>query len=577
VSGPSLQLLRRPVPAEALLARWQAAGDESLTARLYAARGTGPEEMDHALRGLLPPGGMKGIDAATVLLAAAIEGQQRILLVGDFDADGATSCALGVLALGAMGAEQVSYLVPNRFDHGYGLSPEIVAVAAERSPDLLITVDNGISSIDGVVEAQRRGMRVIITDHHLPGPELPAADAIVNPNQPGCEFGSKQLAGVGVLYYLLMGLRAKLRQRGWFDAARAEPNLADYLDLVALGTVADVAKLDQNNRILVAQGLARIRSRRCRPAILALLQLAKRQPERIQAADLGFAVGPRLNAAGRLDDISLGVECLLAAEGQVEPMAMELDQLNRARRVIGEEMESEALVDLEAQLVASELGEGAVCIYQPHWHQGVVGLLAARIKEQLHRPVIAFADAGDGVLKGSARSVSAIHIRDAIAAVTTRRPGLVEKFGGHAMAAGLTLTPGALAEFAELLDREVIERNGGEPFAPTLLSDGALDLDELSLAVAEQLAAAGPWGAGFPEPLFDGRFTVQRADVVGERHLKMRLGYPGSDGAWDAIAFGAAAEGVPAVGSELQLAYRLTLNEWRGVVTPQLNVVHLWR
>ncbi|MCG2633428.1 MAG: single-stranded-DNA-specific exonuclease RecJ [Gammaproteobacteria bacterium] len=576
-----MELARRSVVDQSLLSQWQATGTDELLAGLYAARGLSPAESDLALAGLLPPEGLKGITRATGILTAAVQTGQRILFVGDFDADGATSCALGVLGLQALGVADVDYLVPNRFEYGYGLTPEIVAIAAARQPGLLITVDNGISSIEGVAEARRLGLRVLVTDHHLAGPELPEADAILNPNQPGCEFGSKSLAGVGVLFYLLMSLRAALRASGWFGPGRPEPNLAAFLDLVALGTVADVARLDRNNRILVAQGLARIRAQRCRPGVLALLRLANRAPEKAQAADLGFVVGPRLNAAGRLDDISLGVECLMAPAGVADELAAELDQLNRQRRQIGVEMEIDARAELDRLLAEGRLGEGAVCVYQPQWHQGIVGILASRIKEQLQRPVIAFADANidnqPGCLKGSARSVSAIHIRDAIETVVSHRPELVRTFGGHAMAAGLTLAPGALPEFSELLNQEVIRRNDGLPFRPIVLSDGPLRPEQICLTVAQALIAAGPWGIGFPEPLFEGRFVVRQVRVVGENHLKMRLADPASGDEWDAIAFGQADNGLPERGSELVVAYRLEVNEWQGRASVQLNISHLWR
>ena len=549
-----------------------------LLRRLYAARAVrGPEELDTTLERLLPPSGLGGMDRATALLAEALAAGRRILVVGDFDADGATSCALVVEALRAMGADAVDFLVPDRFTFGYGLTPAIVEVAARRSPDLLVTVDNGISSLEGVAAARARGMQVLVTDHHLPGPELPEADAIVNPNQPGDPFQSKHLAGVGVAFYLMVALRGRLREAGWFAArGLADPNLAGLLDLVALGTVADVVPLDHNNRILVQQGLARIRAGRCRPGILALVEVAGRNPARLVAADLGFAIGPRLNAAGRLDDMSIGIDCLLAEDtGRARELAAQLDALNRERREIEADMKEDALRAIDAlRLDVTDLPYG-LCLYDPGWHQGVIGILASRIKERFHRPVVAFADAGDGELKGSARSVPGLHIRDVLDAVAATHPGLLSKFGGHAMAAGMTLEAARLEDFRAAFDAEVRRELNGRPLDDHLDSDGELAADEFSLEVAELLRNAGPWGQGFPEPLFDGLFEVVSSRVVGERHLKFSVRPPDSRRVLDAIAFNQGGHHPLAAGARLRLAYRLDVNEYRGVRSLQLVVEYL--
>jgi single-stranded-DNA-specific exonuclease len=535
-------------------------------------------ELRYGLDALLPCDALKGIAAAAALLSTALRAQQRLLVVADFDADGATSCAVAVRGLRLLGAEDVRYVVPNRFAFGYGLTPEIVAVAAEQHPDIIITVDNGISSIEGVKAARARGIRVLITDHHLPGAVLPEADAIVNPNQPGDAFPSKHLAGVGVMFYVLMALRARLREEGWFrQRGLAEPNLAQLLDLVALGTVADVAALDHNNRILVSQGLARIRAGRCCEGIRALIGVAGRDPRQLVAGDLGFAVGPRLNAAGRLEDMSLGIACLLsddAAEAGV--MAARLDELNRERRLIEAEMQEQALAALAALRVGEEdpgLAVG-VCLFQEAWHQGVIGILASRLKDRLHRPVIAFAAAGDANLKGSARSVPGLHIRDALDAVAARHPGLLSKFGGHAMAAGLTLPREHLGPFSAAFDAEVRRHLAPEDLRGVILSDGELLPDDLGLELAEALRGAGPWGQAFPEPVFDGAFEIVNRRTVAERHLKLVVRAAGHQRLLDAIAFNG--EGmVPADAARVRLAYRLDVNDYRGRRSAQLLVEHI--
>ncbi|QRY81916.1 single-stranded-DNA-specific exonuclease RecJ [Pseudomonas sp. PDNC002] len=548
-----------------------------LLTRLYAARGVqSAEELDKGLARLIPYQQLKGVDAAVELLVDALEKGQRILYVGDFDADGATASSVGVLALRMLGAAWVDYLVPNRFEYGYGLTPEIVAVALEKRPELLVTVDNGISSIDGVAAAKAAGLRVLVTDHHLPGPELPAADAIVNPNQPGCDFPSKAMAGVGVIFYVMLALRARLRERGWFAARGiAEPNLAELLDLVSLGSVADVVPLDANNRILVHQGLARIRAGRARPGLRALLEVAGRDCRRITSTDLGFILGPRLNAAGRLDDMSLGIELLLCEdEGVARDMAVQLDQLNQDRKAIEQGMQREALAQLK-ELPVEEMPFG-LCLFDPEWHQGVIGILASRLKERYHRPTIAFADAGDGTLKGSARSVPGFHIRDALDAVAARHPGLISKFGGHAMAAGLSLPQENFGAFAAGFDFEVRRQLEEDDLTGRLLSDGQLSAEEFHLELARALRQAGPWGQHFPEPLFHGIFQIVQQRVVGERHLKLVLKTECGSLQLDAIAFNIDRDIWPNPTVRwAEVAYKLDVNEFRGNETVQLMVAHI--
>jgi len=498
-------------------------------------------------------------------------------VIGDFDADGATSTALVVSALRDFGASNVGYLVPNRFEYGYGLTPEIVAIAGQSHPELIITVDNGISSIEGVAAANALGIATLITDHHLAGRELPQADVIVNPNQPGCEFPSKALAGVGVIFYIMLALRAELRTRGWFEE-RAEINLAHYLDLVALGTVADVVPLDRNNRILVAEGLRRIRAGRCRPGILALLEVASRQCQSVVASDLGFAVAPRINAAGRLKDMSIGIECLLCNDMvAARSQANQLNELNQQRRVIEQDMQDEAIQILDELSLhdASDMPV-AMTLYQSGWHQGVIGILASRIKDRLHRPTIAFADGDSGELKGSVRSIPGIHIRDSLDAVATRHPGLVTRFGGHAMAAGLTLPRAAYDEFANAFVEEVALHAQAVHLQAVLESDGELAADEFQLSLATELRFAGPWGQHFPEPMFDGQFSVVTQRLVGEKHLKLVLTPVGSDLLLDAIAFNIDPGLWPDDSVELvEIAYRLDVNEFRGQRSVQLMVEHL--
>jgi len=544
-------------------------------ARLYAARAVQhPDELDLSLERLLPPAALKDMDAAVALLADSLRAGQRILIVADFDADGATSCALAVRALRAMGAHDVRYVVPNRFEYGYGLTPEIVAVAAQQQPDLLITVDNGISSVEGVRAAKALGMRVLITDHHLPGAELPAADAIVNPNQPGDDFPSKNLAGVGVIFYVMLALRAQLRASGWFAQQNIpEPNLARLLDLVALGTVADVVPLDHNNRILVAQGLKRINQGQTVPGIRALLEIAGRDPGKLAASDLGFVVAPRLNAAGRLTDMSLGIECLLTEnETAAFEMAKQLDTLNRERRTIEAGMQEQALAALDKLHLDGSLPHG-LCLFDETWHQGVIGILASRIKDRVHRPVIAFAKANDNEIKGSARSVPGLHIRDALDAVAAHHPGLLSKFGGHAMAAGLSLPRAHFETFRTAFAEEVARHLSADDLTGKVLTDGELLAADMTMELAQSLRAAGPWGQGFPEPLFDGQFEVLGSRIVGEKHLRLTLRQPQGHSI-EAIAFNRAAR-QPSAGSRVEAAYRLDINSYQGNQTVQLVIEYL--
>ncbi|WP_278940265.1 single-stranded-DNA-specific exonuclease RecJ [Pseudomonas helleri] len=547
----------------------------TLLTRLYAARGVQSQaELDKSLARLIPYQQLKGIDAAVDLLVMALEQRQRILIVGDFDADGATASTVGMLGLRLLGAAHVDYLVPNRFEYGYGLTPEIVEVALTRSPQLLITVDNGISSVEGVAAAKKAGLSVLVTDHHLPGNELPAADAIVNPNQPGCEFPSKALAGVGVIFYVLIALRARLNSLGWYQTVKA-PNIAELLDLVALGSVADVVPLDANNRILVHQGLERIRAGRARPGLKAILEVAKRDHSKITSTDLGFILGPRLNAAGRLDDMSLGIECLLTDDpNAARDMAAQLDEMNQDRKSIEQGMQREALAQLK-DLTLDSMPFG-LCLFDPEWHQGVIGILASRLKERYFRPTFAFADAGDGMLKGSGRSVPGFHIRDALSVVAAQHPELISKYGGHAMAAGLTLPEANFPLFAQAFDEEVRRQLREEDLTGRLLSDGSLAIEEFHLELARALRHAGPWGQHFPEPLFHGVFQLVEQRIVGERHLKVVLKTECGSVKLDGIAFGVDREVWPNPTIRwVELAYKLDLNEFRGNETVQLMIAHI--
>ena len=546
-----------------------------ILANVYAARAVAsPADLDLSLRHMLPFHQLRDIDPASERLADAVCTGQRILVVGDFDADGATGCAVAVRGLRLLGAENVDFLVPNRFEFGYGLTPEIVDVAAQRNPDLIVTVDNGVSSLEGVAVASARGIPVLVTDHHLPGDELPGAVAIVNPNAGGCTFPSKAISGVGVVFYLLAAVRAKLRERGRFDTNSPGPNLAALLDLVALGTVADVVPLDRNNRILVAQGLARIRAGRCQPGITALLDVAKRDASRAVASDLGFAVGPRLNAAGRLTDMALGVNCLLCDDPrEARAMAEQLDTLNRERRKIEADMRTEAMASVTAfNAGGANSLPPALCLFEPHWHPGVIGIVAGRIKDKAHRPVIAFAPDADGALRGSARSVPGMHMRDALALVDARLPGLIVRFGGHAMAAGLTIESEQLEAFRAAFTEVVRDTVPAEALTGTLLSDGELSAGDLGLPLARGIREGGPWGSGFPEPLFDGEFDVHEQRIVGENHLKMRLSPAGESTSLAAIAFNAVDDVGDVRLGRVRLVYRLVVNDFRGRESAQLMV-----
>ena len=549
--------------------------------RVYLGRGiASASELSVSLERLLPVGSLEQAEAAAELLERHRAG--RVLVVGDFDADGATSTALMVRNLTRWGFAHVDFLVPNRFEFGYGLTPEIVALAATRSPSLIVTVDNGISSLAGVAAARERSIDVLVTDHHLPGATLPGANVIVNPNSPGARFGSRCLAGVGVAFYVMAALHRRLLAGGVLAAD--VPGPAESLDLVALGTIADLVPLDANNRVLVAQGLRRIRAGRCVPGITALLEVAQRRREDLTAADLAFAVAPRLNAAGRLDDMSIGIRCLLAQDAvSALELAVRLDTLNQERRAIEAKMQTEALAAVRqlgahADASARSGHRHGLCLFHESWHQGVVGLVASRVKDKTGRPVIAFARAGDGMLRGSARSVSSVHIRDALDTVAARHPDLISRFGGHAMAAGLTLAADKLDAFADAFDLEVARRADASAEASCVETDGELAIAEIALETAAALRAGGPWGQGFPEPTFDGVFSIRSARVVGERHLKLWVEYPHSGRTFDAIAFNhvdPAAGAFTAPSGEQHLVYRLDVNEYQGERRLQLLVDHV--
>lgn len=567
---------RRELPSHSL----PDSGLPPLLERLYIARGVREShELELTLQRLLKPA-MKGLAEAAALLADAVVADARLLIVGDFDADGATSSALAMLALRAMGAKHVDYIVPNRFEYGYGLTPEIVEVAAQKQPDVIITVDNGISSIAGVEAAQQLGIAVVVTDHHLPGEQLPAAEAIVNPNQPGCEFASKNLAGVGVIFYVMNALKNELANIGWFDELGiSAPNMASFLDLVALGTVADVVPLDANNRILVEQGLRRIRAGVARPGILTLLEVAGRTKERLASSDLGFAIGPRLNAAGRLDDMSIGIQCLLTDNVTLaHELATELDGFNRDRKAIESGMQREAFAMLEKLTLGEESQvPWGLCLYDASWHQGVIGILASRVKDRWHRPVIVFAEDQNDMIKGSARSIPGFHIRDALDAVAKKHPELLQKFGGHAMAAGLSIKAADYPAFCEAFDAEVKRQLAEGDLQAVLMSDGELSAAEFTLPLARMLRDAGPWGQNFPEPLFDGEFELVDQKIVGEKHLKCVLAIGGTKGHWvDAIAFNVDLALWPNPAAQrVRVVYKLMVNEFRGQESVQLMLDYL--
>jgi single-stranded-DNA-specific exonuclease len=541
--------------------------------RAYAARGVrDSSELALTLDRLVPVGTLDSIEAAVKLILE--HRGRRILVIGDFDADGATSTALIVRCLRGWGFAAVDFLVPNRFEFGYGLTPEIVGLATDRAPSLIITVDNGISSVAGVAAARERGIQVLITDHHLPGASLPAADVIVNPNVPGSRFASRALAGVGVAFYVMAALRRELEARG----EAVSPAITDFLDLVALGTVADLVPLDINNRVLVAQGIRRIRAGRAVPGIRALLAIAGRAPSSLIAADLGFSIGPRLNAAGRLDDMSIGIRCLLSdSETEALALATRLDQLNVERREIEAKMQDAALAAVGRLRDPAGPVRHGVCLFDPDWHQGVVGLVAGRIKERVRRPVIAFARAGDGQLRGSARSVPGIHIRDVLDGIAARHPELISRFGGHAMAAGLSLEERQLDAFAAAFDAEVASLH--DPAIPSnrVETDGELASDEIALETAQALRDGGPWGQAFPEPCFDGLFAIKSARLVGDKHLKMWVTTADRSRAFDAIAFNfrGVDDHAPLPDGDVRLVYRLDINEYKGERRLQLLVDHV--
>jgi single-stranded-DNA-specific exonuclease len=557
------KITQRPYPADTTQ-RLVQSGIAPLLARIYAARGIAePAQLDTDIKHLLPFALLKNAEMMAVLLADAIADQKKLLIVADYDADGATACAVGVRGLSALGA-RVDFIVPNRFEYGYGLTPEIVQLAHKSSPDILLTVDNGIASVEGVAEAHRLGMQVLVTDHHLPGDTLPDAECIVNPNQPGCAFPSKNLAGVGVMFYVLMALRAEMRTRGVF-AGKTEPNLGNLLDLVALGTVADVVKLDDNNRILVQQGLQRIRAGRCCAGIQALLRVARRPAAQATAYEMGFIVGPRLNAAGRLEDMGLGIHCLLTDDAaEASEIAAKLDSLNHERRSIEADMQDSAL----ATLNAFDPEDGfSLSLFNEDWHQGVIGILASRLKDKFHRPVIAFARSQTGELKGSGRSIAGLHLRDALDLVSKRHPHLIQKFGGHAMAAGLSIREEHLADFRLAFEAVAREMLDADALIKTIVTDGLLTKEEFTLDMARDLQRQ-VWGQGFPEPLFEGDFRVQSQRIVGEKHLKLKLSSPA--GSFDAIRF-FSADPAP---DNIHAVYSLSVNEYNGNETLQLIVRH---
>ena len=569
------RILRRDVPAGDKLC------DDPLLDRLYRSRHIkSANQLDRTLNAMHHPNLMSGMDTAVTFLLEAYQKQQKIVIVGDFDADGATSTALAVLALRQLGFANVTYLVPNRFEQGYGLSVAVAQEALALGVELLMTVDNGVSSHEGVAFLKAQGVKVIVTDHHLPPEMLPNADAIVNPNLAHCGFPSKNLAGVGVTFYLMLALRAKFREVGLFNA-KNQPNFTELLDLVALGTVSDVVPLDQNNRILVYQGIARIRAERCRYGIRALAEVAKRDVTRFVAADLGFSIGPRLNAAGRLDNMSVGVELLLAENMETaRALALELDGLNQARKEIEQGMKLEALTicqNLFANATALETDiPHSIVLYQSDWHQGVLGILASRIKEQFHRPVIAFAQDQAGILKGSARSIPGLHIRDVLERVYSQHPDLILKFGGHAMAAGLSIPESRFDDFRQIFNQTVSELLAEDQLQGTIWTDGELNTNLLNLATAETLRQGGPWGQAFPEPMFDGEFKILQQRLVGEKHLKMmvepKLGGP----LLDAIAFNVDTRYYPDLSVKTaRFVYKLDINEFRGNRDVQLLVDYI--
>ena len=553
-----------------------------LLRKIYKQRSiSAAEDLELGLKNLLTPEKFKGMDAAVTLLARALEEQQRVLIVADFDADGATSCVLATNVLKQFGLKNVDYIVPNRFEYGYGLTPEIVQVGKSLKPDLIITVDNGISSVEGVEVANSLGISVLITDHHIAPDILPAAQAVVNPNQLGCDFPSKCIAGVGVIFYLMLALRSRLREDGWFKKFNLkEPNLADQLDLVALGTIADVVALDRNNRILVCEGIKRIKAGKTRPGIEALLRVSRRDARRLKTSDLGFSVAPRLNAAGRLEDMSTGIECLLTnSENEAHLLALQLDSINQDRKQIELDMREQAFQSLEHLVIEADNLPAALCLFDERWHQGVVGIVASRIKDKFNRPAIAFAqvnaaDSKEVELKGSARSIQGFHVRDALDAVATQNPGLITKFGGHAMAAGLSLAKDNFDSFSKAFNSYAKKLLSEDQLRAVVLSDGPAEPEWLTLETANVIESAGPWGQEFEEPLFDGRFNLIKQRRLSGNHLKMVLS-PKQDAqrVVDAIAFNVSEEDWPSEKvTEIEIVYRIDANEFRGTETLQLKV-----
>ena len=553
-----------------------------LVQKIYSQRAISTsEDLELGLKNLITPEKFKGMKEAVDLLLRVLKKQQRILIVADFDADGATSCVLAINILKQLGIKNIDYIVPNRFEYGYGLTPELVESGKSFNPDLIITVDNGISSVEGVKVANSAGIDVLITDHHIAPEILPEAQAVVNPNQFGCDFPSKCIAGVGVIFYLMLALRSRLREEQWFEShGIAEPNLADQLDLVALGTIADVVALDRNNRILVDEGIKRIRSGKTRPGINALLRVANRNGNRLKTSDLGFSLAPRLNAAGRLEDMSTGIECLLTnSENEAYQLALKLDGINQDRKQIELEMREQAFESLKGLSINKDNLPTALCLFDERWHQGVVGIVASRVKDKFYRPVIAFAQVDDSdnkatELKGSARSVQGFHIRDALASVAINNPGLITKFGGHAMAAGLSLDKDNLDLFTKAFAHEAQRLLSEDQLQARLLSDGLVESEWLTIETAYLIESAGPWGQEFEEPLFDGRFVLVRQKRLGENHLKMVLSpIQDEEREVDAIAFNVSEEDWPKEGvAEIEIAYRLEVNEFRGNETLQLKV-----
>ncbi|TCJ98432.1 exonuclease RecJ [Volucribacter psittacicida] len=551
--------------------------DDPLLDRLYRAREIkNSQQLDRTLSAMLAPHLFYGIEQAVALLVEARQQQQAIVIVGDFDADGATSTALMVLALQQLGFSQVQYLVPNRFEQGYGLSVAVAEQAFALGVELLITVDNGISSLEGVAWLKQRGVKVLVTDHHLPPEQLPLADAIVNPNLAQCPFPSKSLAGVGVAFYVMLALRAKLRELGFFSP-QSQPNFVELLDLVALGTIADVVPLDQNNRILAYQGLGRIRAERCRCGIRALAEVAQRDVSKLNCSDLGFAIAPRLNAAGRLDNMSIGVELLLAEDMETaRALALELDSLNQTRKEIEQGMKLEALEICQKLTALQQQLPTGIVLYQADWHQGVLGILASRIKDQFHRPVVAFAQEQEGLLKGSARSIEGVHMRDLLERIHSAYPQLILKFGGHAMAAGLTIMEENFALFQQVFNQTVADWIDQDQLQGVIWTDGELNAQQMNLSVAEKIKQAGPWGQRFPEPLFDGEFRILQQRLVGEKHLKMMVEPKQGGPLFDAIAFNVDTRYYPDLSIKFaKLVYKLDINEYRGNRSVQLLVDYI--